>query len=126
MSSRATLQQSHTSSTAVGRQGQAAATPACLGRKNLTLIPLAAAKGWGLSPLVLPDPSVLGGSEPVPCPALSREELDVHPSPPVQHPTLFLPDSQRHLGSELWVYMWMSIYSGTMYILGIYNERIWL
>lgn len=45
--------------------------------------------------------------------------------PPTQthaSPSQLTPSS----GFELWVYMWMSIYSGTVYILGIYKEHIWL
>lgn len=46
-------------------------------------------------------------------------------SPPHPNPR-FSSQLTPSSGFELWVYMWMSIYSGTVYILGIYKEHIWL
>lgn len=83
------------------RQAQAAATPACSGRRNLTLIPPAATKGWGSHPSSCPIPVFQGArSLPLLSPTLHRARGSwmFTPAPKPRPPHLFITESQRCLG----------------------------
>lgn len=86
---------------AAGGQAQAAATPACSGRRNLTLIPPAATKGWGSHPSSCPIPVFQGAwSLPFLFPTLHRARGSwmFTPDPKPRPPHLFIPESQRRSG----------------------------